>query len=81
MSSWLGLLVVTGLCLWLLWARCTHTEVVRRSKRDASGKLVYPHVLQYECFTCGKQLGETSLVPRFRLIAGLRKQGRARRVA
>lgn len=46
-------------------------------KRDAQGQTVKPHALIWECRRCGKQVGATSLVPRWSLVARLRRQAGA----
>lgn len=43
-------------------------------KRDATGQAVKPHTLIWECRRCGHQVGETALIPRWSILARLRRQ-------
>lgn len=49
-------------------------EPLLKQRRDANGRPVKPHVVEWECGICFKALGTTTLAPKFRLIATLRRE-------
>lgn len=42
------------------WFLAPH-DLLLRQKRDAAGRLVVPHTLEWECQRCGRLVGETQL--------------------
>lgn len=49
-------------------------EVARREKRDVTGRVVKPHVIEWHCVLCLKVLGETTLKPSWSLLSRIRRQ-------
>lgn len=72
----IGVLVLAFRC-WLGW----HGAVILRQKRGPDGKVVRPHVLQWECGLCHRPVSETALVTNWRQQAELRRAARLRRVS
>lgn len=53
--------------------RFFHGLPVMEQARDANGKAERPHRLIWRC-PCSKEVGQTLIVPKFRVVASLRLQ-------
>lgn len=68
---------MSTLACWLL-----DHDAMLRQRRDDDGRAIKPHTLDWECRCCGCLVGSTQLVPRWSLVATLRRQAaRLRRTA
>lgn len=72
LGAGLGTFVLAFPCLW-----GRHDSMLTQ-KRDATGRVVKPHVLVWECRNCGKEVAETKLETQWSMVARIRRQAVSR---